>query len=640
MLLIGVGVLLAVAAYHQTVLLRPGSLAEVVVGTLLLWQANLVAVSLVVGALLQSFTAVAVVVAAALVAAGSVAATSVSTRRGDSALVFRAVLVGGRGVVADLRHDLWASAVAALALVQVAWRATLGARLPVTDWDGLYYHLVGPASWVRQGAIVHTPTLASDPLANPLFPVMADVFPQNAELGAAVSILLRGDDAWADLIQLPWAGLCVVAVAAMARLAGCRRSTSIAAGALILLSPVVFTQMATAYVDIAAAAGVVAGLYFLAAGFSRRHEGRAALRPRLLLAGVAFGLAAGTKGTNVPAVAVGLLLAVLVVVWTPRNESDGRWGWASCLAVFVVPLLALGTFWYARNLVTYGNPVFPFSLELGPVHLIDGPVPLDPDAQLPPELSPGDGSIVQIASSWFSEPHGSYVYDQRMGGFGVQWPWLMLPAIAVGSVLLLRRQPAVVGLFTLPIFLLLVVQPMPWWSRFTIALLAPGCVCLGVCIDRLRGKSLGPLLQLVVVGAVLVSSWRGTSSLSVTNGQLAAGQTWDLVWSPPEERAFGAFAWGEYLTLGEVEDGATIAVHRDASVFAYPLLGAGRRGAVTIGTPSGPEDLLHLLEEAGAQYLYVQQGSVEEVAAQETAGRLVSVGAEWGWTLWRLDEVP
>src|SRR5204862_7533129 len=99
--------------------------------------------------------------------------------------------------------------------------------------------------------------------------------------------------------------------------------------------------------------------------------GRAIPGGALAVAGVAAGLAAGVKLSFLAPVAA---LTIGVIVIAPRATR------LRTATLWVVPMLAAGGYWYARNLFAVGNPI-PYIGSIGPISL-PAPVrdfPLRPD---------------------------------------------------------------------------------------------------------------------------------------------------------------------------------------------------------------------------------------------------------------------
>jgi hypothetical protein len=175
------------------------------------------------------------------------------------------------------------------------------------------------------------------------------------------------------------------------------------------------------------------------------------------LTGAAMGLGLGTKLSLAIPVAA---LAVVIVLSIAR--ANLRQALAAATVVGGVAVL-LGGWWYLRDFVVFGNPVWPFTI--GPfegVGRVDELI-----VQTPPELA-GMGRLAQIATSWLADLGAtSYNFDSQVGGFGVLWLPVVVVAVA-GTVRLAteRRYVVLLGVIA-PVVLTLLVMPMPWWARLT-----------------------------------------------------------------------------------------------------------------------------------------------------------------------------
>jgi hypothetical protein len=155
-------------------------------------------------------------------------------------------------------------------------------------------------------------------------------------------------------------------------------------------------------------------------------------------AGLAAGLAAGTRVTGL---AMAAALTVAVVVLAPRERRRAAFGW------WFLPALAGGAFWYLRNLVVAGNPV-PEVGSLGPISL--------PHPERLQEGRPGF-SIAHYATDTDVWRH--YFSPAMHEAFGALWPLVVFAAAAAALVAIFRgrdrivRWVGVVALFGLVAYL-------------------------------------------------------------------------------------------------------------------------------------------------------------------------------------------
>jgi hypothetical protein len=143
----------------------------------------------------------------------------------------------------------------------------------------------------------------------------------------------------------------------------------------------------------------------------------------LAAAGVATGLAAGTKVT---ALAMAAALSVAVVVLAPAGRRWAAAGW------WFVPALLGGGFWYLRNLVVAGNPL-PAVEHLGPISLPH-----------PQRLQIGrpDFSIAHYATD--TGVWREYFAPGLHDAFGALWPLVVGGAVVAALWALVRGRDRVV----------------------------------------------------------------------------------------------------------------------------------------------------------------------------------------------------
>lgn len=257
----------------------------------------------------------------------------------------RLALEGSAGIFApagEVFRALWRTVRGYPALSLIAVHAA-GAELvrgllrPPLSWDGLMYHLYLTASWLQQGDLG---------LVGARGPTTAYLFsPANGSLWTWWWMAPSHSELWVNLAHLPSWLLLGLATGAFARELGARRHWPVAAF-LAVLTPTVLRFLATQYVDVMTAACLVAASVF-AARWMRRPDRRDAL-----LAGVAIGLAAGTKVVGLAFAGVLAPLALALALF-PRPASWRRR--APQVALVLLVALALGSFFYVRNLAWGGG---------------------------------------------------------------------------------------------------------------------------------------------------------------------------------------------------------------------------------------------------------------------------------------------
>lgn len=244
---------------------------------------------------------------------------------------------------------LTVATVVLVAVVAALWlaRTVIALHGGIDDPDSLGYHLPLMATFA------HTGYADQHRLLIPLYPVQ--FYPANDELLSAIALLLTRSFAFAALKNLVFGGLLLVAAHALGSAYRSGR-TAVAAGAVVLGLPVIaFSQAGEAVNDALMLFALLGGLAVLAHARDRPAP--------YLLALACAGVALGVKfSAIVPAAALATLAVVLLV----SRVAAHRWRWAA--AALALSALTGGS-WYLRNAVTYGNPVPPVRVALGPLHL-------------------------------------------------------------------------------------------------------------------------------------------------------------------------------------------------------------------------------------------------------------------------------
>lgn len=551
-----------------------------------------------------------------------------------------------------------------LVLAQYLWRLAIAVRFPVLDWDGNAYHLISVDNWVQQEAVTHSPQS-----------IFADVYPQNSELITAWSATFLHSTWLAGLTQFLFAAMGFAAVVGIASNAGARRSLALFAGLLFAATPIVFLQAGTGYVDIAASATVLVAWQLVLSAYDLRGEPPGRLVPQFLVAGLAVGMMLGTKSSNVLGAVIAVLIAALVLrsLWqasrppepvppppdptggpadglaggggttvltaapaaarTAVRQRFGRWAVAP-LCALLIPAVVVGGFWYVRNLVTYGNPLWPITIPFfqgqGSVQqlIIGGNIPAE-IAHVPP--------LTKIFQSWsadlFAHP---FLYDQRLGGFGPQWLLLGPAILAMVFGFLRDRVVYLLGLL-IPFCVLLMLQPASWWSRFTIFFVGLGAVCF-VLAARWVGGRWERVLHAGVVLLVGVGMWWSVSPtyLSATGTDpLSPAQAFQLLRADEPTRSATRFPWTDYTDLADAPNGSVVAIpDRTPPLFTHPYVGTElRRRLVIIPTPGDLAALRANLADVRADFVVLDPKTEATAALARDAlldpGHFAQVGTTY-----------
>lgn len=241
-------------------------------------------------------------------------------------------------VVASLRRHpvLWVLGVFLVGLYALA--AVITVIMPPNEFDTLSYRLVRVIYWLQHGHIYPWDTHDYRQIT----------YPPNTELLWGWTILGLGTDRLVGMVG--WTVTPVVAglVYAMGRLLAFTRSQSLFAALLWLTLPLTVLQSVSTQNDALLAFFAVGSIYFLYLGLKSGHRGA------LLLSGVGFGLALGTKTTVLFFLPGYALLALLLWLRRPREQFRAFLTWGvACIVGFAV----FGSFIYVTNFVGLGSPI-------------------------------------------------------------------------------------------------------------------------------------------------------------------------------------------------------------------------------------------------------------------------------------------
>ncbi len=516
----------------------------------------------------------------------------------------------------------WVALLAVVSLGELAWRCALAFLLPPTGQDALNYHLVTVAWWLQRGAFV----------ANP-FRVTSEGDPANTELVFAHVALFSHNVQVVDLTQIAFALSGALATAGMARLLGARRAMAAVAGVLFFLTPIVLAQSMAAYVDVATASAFAACLYFITR-YLRRLSPPVARNPArsrrlLLLAGLAGGLCLGSKSqTPIWIASIAIVLAVNLALVVRRGWLT-PWRALSALGTFVLVTVALGGYWYIRDSVVHGNPVYPDLVSVAGRTVFKG----YPMLQASPSTFP-----ISIVKSWahdlvpFAHSEAFYRYDQRAGGLGPVWVYVMLPILVFAAIGLVRHRDRILLCVLAMVTLAWLASPYPWWSRFTIELVVVGAAVTAVCLSRLSTRTataLAWIMTALVLLGVAMTSWQY---------QLGDGRAIDtpqvvrLAGATPETRTVNL---GGYNVANRVPTGDLVAL--DPENVSLPFIAWGMHFQHrVVAVDLAPRGLGPRLRASGAQYVFV--------ATRDTYGRTVHlprplvqlVASQGGLSLYRV----
>lgn len=405
-----------------------------------------------------------------------------------------------RGSATDARDPGYAegrwsrlAAIATVAVLAARWLPYVAAvyRRGSTDGDSLMYHLPFAARFIQTGWTTGTDPVGPD--------AWVAFYPATGELLQATLMLPWRNDALVPLVNLGWLALALLAGWCLGATVG-RPSLGLVMAAPVAALPVmIVTQAGTARVDMAAVALTLTSVALL---FQRpRTTGSCAL------AGLALGLAIGTKVVVLP-LAGALLVAVAAVLWR-RRAAHQAWAWGTAT-------VAAGSYWYVRNWVVAGSPMPAVDLRVGGVGF--APLPADRLSALA-----GTSIVDRTSEPGFYGMVGLPVVGDVTGSLPLTAALVVVAAVPM--VWLARRRPvglphalaaaAVVGVVAYLVAPNGAPQPTPTGTELSFATIIMllnvryvlPCVAVLLCLVPLATGAGGGWRRAGEAGAVLTTVW-------------------------------------------------------------------------------------------------------------------------------------
>jgi len=402
--------------------------------------------------------------------------------------------------------------------------------MPPDGIDLLSFHLPDVARFIQTGSIWHNDQFA------PLF--ANGNYPQSADFPFLAAILPFRQDFLVRLVVIPFWPLLGITLYALGREVRAPASTSALVALMVCSMPVIVEPtFAAIQVDVIMYANYAAGVLFLV-----RHQRTRADRD-LVIAGLAFGIAFGSKWYGVTAVGV-----VVALWWAWRLVSIRDRAALAAGTRLSAMIAVVGGIWMVRNLVLTGSPVFPAPVRPLGFTLFDAPRDIIGERfgfSIADYL--GDGAILRhvVVPDWWDAfassglllagaavVAGGLALRARHSGYppATLILALLVAAAAVGVVYLvtpntalgLRGHPVLVeenSRYLVPAILLLV--PCVAWLLGRAGRWRPlteGVLALAVILSILHAKQIDPPPGDVARGLVVVLLLAGSVTLVLRTG--------------------------------------------------------------------------------------------------------------------------
>jgi hypothetical protein len=288
--------------------------------------------------------------------------------------------------------------------------------------------------------------------------------------------------------------------------------------------------------------------------------------------------------------------------------------------------MVFGGLWYVKDLLIFGNPIYP--IGLGPFPGIPREVFFE---NVPPKLERLTW-IEQVVRSWTADWHlNQYLYNVRPGGFGRAW-LAIVPFALAGTALLWRsRRWGALSLIVATAVVGFVVLPSAWYARYTLFLPGLALSLAAVALGSLRARP-ASLAGFFLVGLAAISlaaaNVAPNISIPLPHGRLArtAGYVAFVLTAPESRRARVDLA-EDCRAFDVLPTGDIVAVTRSYSI---PHAAVGqeleRILAQPFDDPASHEELLASMRARGAQWLVTMRDDAENIIARADPEHFVPYG--------------
>jgi hypothetical protein len=244
-----------------------------------------------------------------------------------------------------------------------------------------------------------------------------------------------------------------------------------------------------------------------------------------------------------------------------------------------------------------------------------------------PEQLAGQNVLRQIAVSWWNdfEPSHTVVYDQRLGGLGMQWMLILVPLAVLATVVWWRgERRGPIGFLVLVFVGIVVTSPAPWWARYVLLNAGVAAALSGFALTWLTGKlrrrtlsgsgfrragivrAIASVAMLGVVGMSMV--WATRSVPYLVEGKanyVSIRSALDL--AARDDRMSHVFPWFLYRAMDQVPHDSEIAVISDGiHRFTHPLFGNHlQHDVVAIGPVKSLDQLSSTMSRRNLSYVFL-----------------------------------
>ncbi len=360
---------------------------------------------------------------------------------------------------------------AVCALIAYSWILIADYLLPLRGVDDLYYHLPPVFNYIKTQSVHLLPLELRHQFA----------YPQNAEFLIMWPLIFFRELRMLDAVNVPFIMISVITLLALLEMTSLPKREKLFLALLYALCPTVLMQAGSNYIDVIVALFLLLSLYYTIRFLELPDK------VNLMGAAVAIGLVSGMKYT-----ALFMVIPLQVVIIGKLCTRDRRQ-----LLLYGSVVFGLCGWWYVRNMMVLGNPLFPLNVAVSGMGFMAGE---------------GHGVLADVLTNlndWLLlfpiQDIGLGSYD---GGFGLVFWGLGVPSWLLMTAHYIMRpdRAGITGLLLhiqLPInfFMLLLIpkKEMIYAGRMSLVVVAVGLYSLGCVLVLINDRLYVSLIKSVCV---------------------------------------------------------------------------------------------------------------------------------------------
>ena len=519
-----------------------------------------------------------------------------------------------------IRSDIILLILLSLLMIKIGWLIFIGYLFPSYTWDSLMYHLPIVGNIMQSGAIMENP-------ANFEIDTFINIFPKNMELFFLWNVIFLKNSSITDLSQSLFLIVGILTTYSIAIKLDIKIRSALVSSMLFFFTPIVILQINTNYIDIAVSVlllTVINYLLYESPSFKKHLSPPVEMDDRkipIILAGITAGILLGSKGSG-PLFAIIILSAIIVQEFikyhkqiyakTPEEKFDLiKDSVISYIIYFFLPLIMLGSYWYIKNWMLYGNPVYPMEITVFDITLFKGlfkkmrdPVPL---------LIENSTYLSRLFHVWMEKVE-FYLYDSRLSGFGPLWTILLLPSLVFACINSAINKRYNWLFICVVLILTFAVHPRNWTTRYTIFMVSLGALSYGFVLDYFcKRNGVISIIALVLASytfvtvnspCVMPSRIREFMNLPARERTIARHKPFNIDIHVRQEYSY--WTWiNEHVKAGE-----TLA-YTFEPLFLTPLWNNGFSNKTKYVRSDNYDDWLQKLKDGNVTYVLLRKHTVE-----------------------------